>query len=73
MQFITMSGCCDIDDVILNVMGALVMFGILRIKSINQLIRNIFLLEKNQIAYKDLVKKIIIIFRCHIQPRFLQI
>ena len=45
LQFITMSGCCDIDDVILNVVGALVMFGILRIKSINQLIRNIFLLE----------------------------
>ncbi len=56
-----MSGCCDIDDVILNVVGALVMFGILRIKSINQLIRNIFLLEKNKIDYKDLVKKIIII------------
>lgn len=61
LQFITMSGCCDIDDVILNVVGALVMFGILRIKSINQLIRNIFLLEKNKIDYKDLVKKIIII------------
>ena len=61
LQFITMSGCCDIDDVILNVVGAVVMFGILRIKSINQLIRNIFLLEKNKIDYKDLVKKIIII------------
>ena len=61
LQFITISGCCDIDDVILNVVGALVMFGILRIKSINQLIRNIFLLEKNKIDYKDLVKKIIII------------
>ncbi len=61
LQFITMSGCCDIDDVILNVVGALVMFGILRIKSINQLIRNIFLLEKNKIDYKDLIKKIIII------------
>ncbi len=57
LQFITMSGCCDIDDVILNVVGAVVMFGILRIKSINQLIRNIFLLEKNKIDYKDLVKK----------------
>ena len=52
LQFITMSGCCDIDDVILNVVGALVMFGILQIKSINQLIRNIFLLEKNKINIK---------------------
>lgn len=52
LQFITMSGCCDIDDVILNVMGALVMFGILRIKSINQLIRNIFLLEKIKLIIK---------------------
>lgn len=61
LQFITISGCCDIDDVILNVLGSLIMFVILRISSINKFLRNIVLLEKNKIDYKDLVKKIIII------------
>ena len=31
LQFITISGCCDIDDVILNVLGSLIMFVILRL------------------------------------------
>ena len=61
LQFITISGCCDIDDVILNVLGSLIMFVILRISSINKFLRNIVLLEKNKIDYKDLIKKIIII------------
>ena len=49
LQFITMSGSCDIDDVILNVSGSLIMYEILHIKSINELLKNIFLLEKNKI------------------------
>lgn len=61
LQFITMSGSCDIDDVILNVSGSLIMYEILHIKSINELLKNIFLLEKNKINYKDLFRKIIII------------
>ena len=48
LQFITLSGSCDIDDIILNVFGALIMFAILKIKSVNNLIKNIFLLEKNK-------------------------
>ena len=46
LQFITLSGSCDIDDVILNVSGALIMYAVLKIKSVNNLIKNIFLLEK---------------------------
>ena len=55
-QFITFSGSCDIDDLILNVLGAMVLYGILRIKSVNNLIRNIFLLEKNKVEVKTIIK-----------------
>lgn len=55
LQFITMSGSCDIDDLILNVAGAVLMYGILKIKPVNDLIKNIFLLEKNKIKKKDLI------------------
>lgn len=60
-QLVTHSGSFDIDDVILNVLGASIMFGILKLKSINNLLKNIFLLEKNKINYQDLIKKILII------------
>ena len=56
IQFITFSGSCDIDDVILNTLGALIMYRILNIKDIKNLIKNIFLLEKNKIDKKKLVK-----------------
>ena len=46
IQFITFSGSCDIDDVILNTLGAFIMYKILNIKDIKNLIKNIFLLEK---------------------------
>lgn len=42
LQFITLSGSCDIDDVILNVFGAFILFKILHIKGINKFIKNIF-------------------------------
>ena len=56
IQFITFSGSCDIDDVILNTLGAFIMYKILNIKDIKNLIKNIFLLEKNKIDKKKLVK-----------------
>ena len=59
LQFITLSGSCDIDDLILNVSGALLMFVILKTKSVNNLIRNIFLLEKNKIEKKSIIKIVI--------------
>ena len=62
LQLITSSGRFDIDDLILNLSGALIMYGIIKIKSVNNLIRNIFLLEKNKISKKDYIKIIILIF-----------
>lgn len=55
LQFVTLSGSCDIDDVILNVSGALIMYAILKIKSVNNLIKNIFLLERNKIKKKSII------------------
>ena len=51
-------GRFDIDDIILNVSGSLLMFKILKIKTIDDLVKNIFLLEKNKIDKKKLIKLI---------------
>lgn len=56
LQLITSSGRFDIDDLILNLSGALILYGIIKIKSVNNLIRNIFLLEKNKISKKSYIK-----------------
>lgn len=61
LQFITLSGSCDIDDIILNVSGALIMYAIFKIKSVNNLIKNIFLLEKNKVEKKSIIMIIICI------------
>jgi len=45
LQFITLSGSCDIDDLILNVMGASIVYFIFKIKFINKIINKIFLFE----------------------------
>lgn len=45
LQFVTMSGSCDIDDLILNVLGASIVYFITKIKCINKLINKIFLFE----------------------------
>lgn len=42
LQFITLSGTCDIDDVILNVSGSIIMYKILKYQKINTLIKKIF-------------------------------
>ena len=56
MQFVTSSGNFDIDDFILNILGASIMYGILKIRSINNFIRNIFLLEHNEISKKSYIR-----------------
>ena len=61
LQFVTLSGSCDIDDLILNVFGALILYLILSIKSIKHFIRNIFLLENNEINYVNLIINIILL------------
>ena len=48
IQFITTSGTCDIDDVILNAGGAILFFGILNIPIIKKIIYKIFLGETEE-------------------------
>jgi len=45
LQFITLSGSCDVDDLILNVLGASIIYFIYQIKYIKRLIHKIFLYE----------------------------
>lgn len=45
LQFATMSGSCDIDDLVLNVMGASIVYLLTRIKCINRFIHEFFLYE----------------------------
>lgn len=45
IQFLTVSGSCDIDDLILNVLGSSIIYAILKIKIVKRVIRKIFLLE----------------------------
>ena len=47
LQFITMSGSCDIDDVILNLLGASIAYYIFNIKCIKKFIYDIFLIEED--------------------------
>ena len=49
LQFITMSGACDIDDVILNLVGSSIAYLIFSIKGVNRLMRKVFLLEKEEL------------------------
>lgn len=59
VQFLTLTGSCDIDDIILNVTGAIIAYIIFKINSINNLMRNIFLLEDNKISRKSYFKIIL--------------
>ena len=55
VQFITYTGSCDIDDIILNTLGAFIMYKIINITDINNLIKNILLLEKNGVNKKKVL------------------
>lgn len=61
LQLITTSGRFDIDDLILNLFGAVIMYLLLNIKSVNDLINNVFLLEHNKISKKSYIKIISLI------------
>lgn len=61
LQLITTSGRFDIDDLILNLFGAVIMYLLLNIKSVNDLINNVFLLEHNKISKKSYIKIILFI------------
>ena len=56
LQLITGSGRFDIDDLILNLFGAVLVYLLFKIKSVKALIHNIFLLEKNKISKKSYIK-----------------
>ena len=56
LQLITTSGRFDIDDLILNLFGSVIMYLLLNIKSVNDLINNVFLLEHNKISKKSYIK-----------------
>ena len=43
LQFLTLSGSFDIDDFILNLLGALIVYSLYKIRKINKLINKIFL------------------------------
>ena len=45
LQFLTLSGSCDIDDLIFNVIGASIIYFICKISFIKKLINKIFLFE----------------------------
>lgn len=55
IQFITFSGSCDIDDIILNILGAFIMYKILNMHDVNNLVKDILLLEKNKVNKKKII------------------
>lgn len=48
LQFVTLSGTCDIDDVILNALGAYIMYGIFRIGVVKRFVSNILLWQSRR-------------------------
>lgn len=46
LQFLSLSGSFDIDDLILNLLGALLIYGLYKIRKINQLVNKLFLIKK---------------------------
>lgn len=46
LQFLTLAGSCDIDDLILNAAGAFAVFCIVKNEKVNKILRYIFLFEK---------------------------
>ena len=45
LQFATISGSCDIDDLMLNILGASIVYFMMKVKVINKLVRKILLYE----------------------------
>lgn len=56
LQLVTGSGRFDVDDLILNLSGAVLAYLILKVRSVNNLIHNIFLLQHNKISRKSYIK-----------------
>lgn len=56
LQLLLKVGRFDVDDFILNLLGAVILYLILNIKSVKSLIHNTFLLEHNKISVKSYIK-----------------
>lgn len=54
IQLLTATGRFDVDDLILNLFGAIIVYFIMNIKQVKDLIDNIFLLNKNKLSRKSL-------------------
>lgn len=50
LQLLLACGSCDVDDVLLNLLGTLIVFGILRIPAIQRLLRRLYLLPEEPAA-----------------------
>lgn len=48
LQFVTLAGSCDVDDLILNVAGAFIIYSISKTKKINRFLKYLFLMEKGE-------------------------
>lgn len=46
LQFVLCCGSCDVDDVLLNLAGTLLVYGLLRIPAIDRLLRRLYLLRE---------------------------
>lgn len=71
MQYLTKTGSFDIDDIMLNTSGAILMYLILKFKSVDLLIRNVLFFEKNKISKISLI--IIICFVAFVLILFIAI
>lgn len=56
LQLLLKVGRFDVDDFILNLLGALLLYFVLKIKPVNNVIKNVFLLEHNKISVKQYLK-----------------
>ena len=71
MQYLTKTGSFDIDDIMLNTSGAILMYLILKFKSVDLLIRNVLFFKKNKISKISLI--IIICFVAFVLILFIAI
>ena len=47
LQFVLCCGSCDVDDVILNLSGTLIVYGLIRIPVINRLVKRLYLWQES--------------------------
>lgn len=57
LQFVLCCGSCDIDDVILNLMGTLMVYGVLRIPAITRMLKRLYLWQTEESTDEIVAKK----------------